>query len=101
MTNGKCERHLKKHERRLGKYERHLKKYERRLGKCERRLRKCERRLGKCERRLGNANAVWDCSYISSTKKRAVATDIILQFRKLDDKVARVARFSHVYYARA
>ena len=41
------------------------------------------------------------CSYQSSAKKSAVAIGNDLEIRLFSAKVALVARFSHVYYARA
>ena len=46
--------------------------------------------------------AVYACSHKSSAKKRPVATDNDLQYRKLNSKVALVARiFSRALYTRA
>jgi hypothetical protein len=82
---------LEKYERRLEKYERRLEKNERRLEKYARRFEKYARRLEKNARRLGNTNAVWNCSYRSSSKKCVIATGKFLLSRKLNTKVALVA----------
>ena len=45
-----------------------------------------------------NTNAVLNCSYKSSAKKNAVATNNELQNRKLDTKVARVAAKKYISF---